>query len=235
MQQITCSVNQPYFFPYFGYFLLLSKSDIFISLDDVNMQKKGFVHRNYILSQGKRSLFTVPIKKISQNKSINQTYLLDHKEFLGKFAKLLRVNYRNYKYYDQVEYILQKLSMCDVDTIADLSLSSVRIICDALQLGVDIKVSSGLQSNDLKGSDKILYLCKSVNASTYLNLPSGENLYDHAYFKKSGIDLMFLKYDTEKFSTMMPEDGLHLSILDTIAKFSFDELSQLFLDTKNKK
>ena len=230
MQQITCSINQPYFFPYFGYFLLLSKSDIFISLDDVRMQKKGFIHRNYILNQNRRSLFTVPIRKISQNKNINQTHLLDYKQFLVKFAADVRANYYHCKYYTQVDYVLQKLEFLDVDTIADLSLSSVRIICDVLQIDVDLKVSSEYPTCGLTGSDRILSLCKSVNASNYLNLPSGVHLYDKTNFKKSGIDLVFLKYDAETFARMMSPDGMPLSILDTVAKFSFEELSRLLED-----
>lgn len=232
MHQITCSINQPYFFPYFGYFLLLSKSDIFISLDDVRMQKKGFIHRNYILNDNCRSLFTVPIRKISQNKNINETHLLDYKKFLIKFAADMRMNYQHCEYYSQVDYVMQQLELLDVETIADLSLSSVRIMCDVLQIGVDIKVSSEYPHCDLTGSDRILKLCKSVNASTYLNLPSGENLYDQTNFKKSGVDLVFLKYDEKTFASMMSPEGMPLSILDTVAKFSFEELSQILEDYK---
>ena len=42
-KRVVCSQYQSaLFFPYCGFFVLLAKSDVFISLDDVNMRKMGF-------------------------------------------------------------------------------------------------------------------------------------------------------------------------------------------------
>ena len=73
MNTKTISINQPYFFPYFGYFILLSHSDIFVSLDDVNMIKKGYIHRNSFVLNGETYFFSVPLQQISQNRKINET------------------------------------------------------------------------------------------------------------------------------------------------------------------
>ncbi|MBO6047753.1 MAG: WbqC family protein, partial [Erysipelotrichaceae bacterium] len=41
-------MNQPYFFPYLGYFQLMNMADMFILYDDVNFIKGGWIHRNRI-------------------------------------------------------------------------------------------------------------------------------------------------------------------------------------------
>ncbi len=41
----TIAVMQPYFFPYAGYFRLMSASDVFVVFDDVQFPRRGRVHR----------------------------------------------------------------------------------------------------------------------------------------------------------------------------------------------
>ena len=60
-------IMQPYLFPYIGYFQLINAVDKFIILDDVNFINRGWINRNYILVNGKKNLFTIPLKKASQN------------------------------------------------------------------------------------------------------------------------------------------------------------------------
>ena len=66
------AIMQPYFFPYLGYWQLISAVDRFIVFDDVNYIKKGWINRNRILLNGKDHLFTLPLKGASQNKLINE-------------------------------------------------------------------------------------------------------------------------------------------------------------------
>ena len=66
---------QPYFFPYTGYFQLIIAADKFVIYDDVNFIKQGWVNRNYILLNGGKFLFTIPVQNISSNIIINQTII----------------------------------------------------------------------------------------------------------------------------------------------------------------
>ena len=45
----------------------------------------------------------------------------------------------------------------------------------------------------LKGSSKVLAICKEMNASTYINPISGAHLYEKSFFESKGIQLEFLK------------------------------------------
>ena len=71
----SIAIMQPYLFPYIGYFQLIDAVDSFIFYNDVNFNKKGWVHRNTILVNWNRHLFTIPCIKVSQNKLIKDTII----------------------------------------------------------------------------------------------------------------------------------------------------------------
>lgn len=52
----TVAIMQPYFFPYIGYWQLLNAVDEFLVYDDVNYIKGGWVNRNNILLDLKKTL-----------------------------------------------------------------------------------------------------------------------------------------------------------------------------------
>ena len=61
------AIMQPYLFPYIGYFQLIHAVDTFVVYDDVNFIKGGWINRNFILSQGKKSRITLQLKGASPN------------------------------------------------------------------------------------------------------------------------------------------------------------------------
>src|SRR5690606_40212158 len=67
---LPISVMQPYIFPYIGYFQLINTVDVFVFYDDVNFIKKGWINRNNVLHGDKSTRFTIPLRKVSQNKPI---------------------------------------------------------------------------------------------------------------------------------------------------------------------
>lgn len=69
------AIMQPYLFPYIGYWQLISAVDKFVLLDDVNFIKRGYINRNSILINGKAHMFSIPIRKASQNRLIMDTKL----------------------------------------------------------------------------------------------------------------------------------------------------------------
>ena len=55
---------QPYFYPYYGYFNLINEVDKFVFLDDVQFNRRGWVHRNKLYNYDKKlSWLTLPLKK----------------------------------------------------------------------------------------------------------------------------------------------------------------------------
>jgi hypothetical protein len=58
-------IMQPYFFPYIGYFQLITTVDMFIIYDNVKYTKKGWINRNRMLQNDKDVMFSLPLKNDS--------------------------------------------------------------------------------------------------------------------------------------------------------------------------
>src|SRR5215471_7161964 len=59
------AIMQPYFFPYIGYFQLVSAVDLFIVYDNIKYTKKGWINRNRLLNNGQEAVFSLPLKGAS--------------------------------------------------------------------------------------------------------------------------------------------------------------------------
>ena len=62
LQIMKLSISQPTFLPWPGYFSLIMNVNEFIFLDSVQFNKRSWQQRNYILSQNKPHLMTIPVK-----------------------------------------------------------------------------------------------------------------------------------------------------------------------------
>ena len=67
------SANQPYFFPYLTYYQMVYISDCFMSLDNFNHIKCGFINRNVVKDKNGNDIkFVISLEKSSPNKTINE-------------------------------------------------------------------------------------------------------------------------------------------------------------------
>ena len=73
-------IMQPYFFPYLGYWQLLSAVDKYVVYDDVAYIKGGWINRNNILLNGKSHLITLPLEQASSFKYINEIHIIRSRE-----------------------------------------------------------------------------------------------------------------------------------------------------------
>ena len=60
---MICSIIQPTFFPWSGYFNIIYNSDLVIFLDDAQYSKNSWHNRNQIVINKKKSWITIPLKK----------------------------------------------------------------------------------------------------------------------------------------------------------------------------
>ena len=82
-------IMQPYFFPYVGYFQLISSADLFILYDNIKYTKKGWINRNRMLLNGKDVPISLPLKKDSDSLDVCERELsadLDRDKLLNRIV-----------------------------------------------------------------------------------------------------------------------------------------------------
>jgi hypothetical protein len=80
------------------------------------------------------------------------------------------------------------------------------------------------KDNTLRAQDKILNICKLLNANKYVNAIGGADLYSKDDFNKVGIELSFLETKIEPYKQFKNEFVPYLSILDVLMFNSIEEI-----------
>ena len=213
------AVMQPYFFPYLGYFQLITAVDKFVLYDDVNFINRGWINRNNILIGGKASLITIPLKAASQNKKICDIAVTDDMKQLDALLKTIYLNYRKAPFFDPVYALLSTLfsNAERYVSISSLCFESIRLVCDYLQIKTVIEPTSVIYNNgQLKAQERILDICQKENASVYINPIGGIELYDDSFFRSHGIELYFLRMIAEPYPQNIDNFVPYLSMLDCL-------------------
>lgn len=188
---------QPYFLPYPGYYFLYKYVDLFVILDDVQFNRRGYIHRNKFIIGNHCSWVSLPLKKNSRHKKINN---LEFNKQSSQYAKFLDIMKKHFSTptLSFLENDLTNLELSPLNYINNLNKKVTKYF------GINKKtiLSSTLNTSDLKGEEKIIEICKKLKASEYFNLSGGKKLYNKNNFQKQGIKIYFLKEFKEKISIL---------------------------------
>jgi hypothetical protein len=211
------AIMQPYIFPYIGYFQLMNAVDTFVVLDDVNYINRGWINRNKILLNDKEHLFTLPVKSASQNKLINEVEIAADAQWVNKFLKTLRAAYQKAPFGATVFPLIEEILQAPYSKISELLNFSFQKINGYLNIGTSIiATSSVFDVGNETGQNRILKICKSANASHYVNPIGGQAIYSKDLFASNGIHLNFIKPRPLEYKQFNGQFIPWLSIIDVM-------------------
>lgn len=221
------AIMQPYFFPYIGYFQLVYSVDKFVIYDDVNYIKQGWIAKNRILLNNKPHNLTLNLRGASSFKKINEIEIGD---FNYKLLKTIQQAYRKAPYFNEVFPVVEQIIGNKEVSLSGYLAYSISQICNYLSINTEILISSRLEkNNNLHGQDKVIAICKLLNADVYVNAIGGQALYSCEDFAKEDIALKFLDTSDIKYEQFGAEFVPWLSIIDVLMFNSTSEV-RLLLD-----
>jgi hypothetical protein len=222
-------IMQPYFLPYIGYFQLIASVDLFIIYNNIKYTKKGWINRNRMLLNGTDAIFSLPLTKDSDYLNIVDRELSPDFNRL-KFLNQMRGAYIKAPEFNEVWPLLKKIIECEESNLFRYIYISVLEICNYLDIKTKICLSSEvLIDHDLKGQDKVIALCKAVDATTYINTSGGVDLYSKDVFNRSGLQLNFIQALPFQYKQLGNEFVPWLSIIDVMMFNSAEDIKNKFL------
>lgn len=220
-------IMQPYFFPYLGYWQLINAVDKYVIFDDVNYIKRGWINRNRILYNGEIRYLNVYLKGVSQNKLINEIEIGDQEKNKNNLT-IIHHAYNKAPYFKDFYPVVEAIINQNATNVADYNGILLNNICEYLGIKTEVVRSSQIdKDNSLRGQDKILDICKRLNATEYYNAIGGRDLYDNIRFRSDGIDLFFLKTDEICYHQFDRKFEPNLSIIDVLMFNSVEETRKL--------
>ena len=226
-------IMQPYFFPYIGYWQLINEVDRFVVLDDVDYKKRGWISRNYILINGKESLINLNVKKPERYSLINEIELFDYDSTRLKIMKKIELAYGRAPFFKDAFSVIESINMKDVGSLTEYLVFAIKSICSYIGIETDIIISSDIEKrSELRRQDRIIDICKRLDASQYINPIGGTSLYSDKSFQEEGIELSFLRCDEIHYRQFNDEFVSNLSIIDVMMFNPPDKINEMLKEFK---
>tara|TARA_B100000287_G_scaffold435165_1_gene502202 strand:- start:964 stop:1674 length:711 start_codon:yes stop_codon:yes gene_type:complete len=229
------AIMQPYFFPYVGYFQLINSVDQFVIYDNIQYEKKGWINRNRILSNGQDRIITLPLKKASDYFNVMDRRLSDNwPDKRRKMINLIKSCYAKAPYFKEGFSIMEESLSYEDTNLFNFLFNSLKKVNEYLNIQTQIIVSSSLDiDHTLKSQDKVISICKSLNAETYINAIGGVKLYKKEDFNKNNIKLNFIQSELTAYKQFKNNFLPWLSIVDVIMFNSRQEIRDKHLSNYN--
>jgi hypothetical protein len=216
--------------PYIGYFQLVAAVDIFVVYDNIKYTKKGWINRNRILMNGEDLIFSLPLKNSSDNlEIINReiSSVFDRRKLLRQFNGA----YSKAPYFTETFQLLERIVNCEYTNLFQYIHYSLTEICSHLGIDTEIRISSDIVTDHtLKGEERVLNLCQTLGAKTYINSIGGIDLYNKDVFSSSGTTLRFIKSNPISYQQFEMEFVPWLSIIDVMMFNTVKQINEYLMD-----
>ena len=208
------AIRQPGYIPYIGFFKKIESVDTFVFLDDVQYSRTDWDNRNKIRTPEGSMWLTVPILNKS-GKLLNQVEIDYSKNWVSKHKAAIKFNYEHSPFFDtywnDIKYILNESRK----KLLDLNISLINYFISVLQIKTKLIFSSDLHIDSM-GSNKLLDICKTLHADTYLSGEFGKNYLDINIFENEKIQIIFEKFEHPKYIQKYPKFIPNMSIIDLL-------------------
>ena len=209
------AIHQPEYLPWLGFFKKMMDSELFVFYDDVQFRKKGWQNRNRIRINDGTALLSIPVHTHSYPK-INEVTIDNEKNWSIRHKKSILYNYARAPYFDEIKDFIESIFEKKFQYLLDLNTEIIKFIMNELEIKSKIVFSSELEISK-KGSDRVLDICKAVDADHYITGTFwAESNLRVEEFKKSNIDVEFQKFQHPIYKQIHGEFIPEMSIIDLL-------------------
>jgi len=212
---IAC--HHPNFMPWPGLFFKAMQASQMVLLDDVQFPLGGsWVNRNRFKNDQGELWLTVPVWKRGRSlQRIDQVEICNEENWQKKHLLSLAHAYSNAPYWDEHSAFCRGIYGKLWQNLLELNLEILDYLWTALSLGQPFVRNSSL-AIESKGSQRLVDICKALGARRYLTIASSHKYLDEELFQRSGIQLIYYKYEPPVYPQLWGDFIANLSVLDLL-------------------
>lgn len=219
------AAHQPNYLPWLGYFYKIMKSDVFILLDDVQFEKRGYQNRVRVKSQSGPQWLTQPV--LQKNKQLTSDVLFSPSiNWREKHLNQIRSNYGRAPHFKSVIDTFTEWLNTGGESQAEFNIGLIEGISHQLGARATFVRSStfGVSST---GSKRLAELGQHVGGSIYLSGRGGQAYQDENDFFNKGQKLSYTRFAEAPYPQLHGDFVGGLSVIDAIFNLGFDDLKEI--------
>ena len=188
---VVVAVHQPNYLPWFGYFLKMAVSDIFVFHDDVAINSRGLTRRVKIAHQlpfRQPRWLTVPLHKHSDSSRICDLLVCKDQSWAQQHLALIANTYVHSPYFSEVMPMIEAmfLPLQELELLAQVNMHLIRAVDSAFELSPQYEISSQFAFRAAP-SETNAALVKALQGTHYLSGKGAEAYEKPESYARHGI------------------------------------------------
>lgn len=210
------AILQSNYIPWKGYFDLIRSVDEFVLYDDMQYTKNDWRNRNLIKTPNGPAWLTIPVRQESLAQTIRETRIADPR-WATRHWKSIAQNYARATYFKEYRDAFEELYLNAAEPwLSEINRRFLLAVNSLLGITTTIRCSSEFTLAPGK-SERLLELCKTLGATTYLSGPAARDYLDVAIFTEAAIEVEWMDYcGYPEYSQLFPPFAHGVSIVDLI-------------------
>lgn len=230
---MNISIHQPHYFPWIGYLDKMAKSDIFVILDQVQLEKGSQMIRNCVLdANGAKKYITISAD--TKDYLAREYRSIQTKDIAGwttRQLNALKNYYRKAKYQKEIMPILEHFFQGNHDTVCQWVCASIELARKILDIKTPLNYQSQIEyDRENKRSDLVYAICEALKADVYFSGRGASVSYlERDKFAANHIDIVFQDFQHPVYSqcgraTFIPG----VSVIDMLFNCGIEESKRIF-------
>lgn len=211
------AITQSNYIPWKGYFDLINEVDIFVLYDDVQFTRRDWRNRNVIKTAEGLKWLTIPVKmKGKYLQKIDETIVSDS-NWGAKHWRTIKQFYQSAKFFNLYCDIFENFyRTTNEPNLSFINYELIKVICKLLNINTEIRWSSEFSHCEGK-TERLIGICKSLDATTYISGPAAKNYFDCNFALRSGINVKWIDYSSYPvYQQLFPPFEHQVSVLDLL-------------------
>jgi len=190
---LICTIHQPNYLPYLGFFEKAYRSDVLILYDTTQFKKNDWQNRNRICTKDSWQWLSVPVIHNFGQKFKDVKIDLAKKPLKKNWLSIKTV-YGSAPFFRDYSGIFEEIYNSQYTHISDINCSLIIAVASILELKTKFIKNSELFPVDTFSTQALVDICRNVNADTYISGKEGRNYLEHELFEQSKINIIFQDY-----------------------------------------
>lgn len=222
------AIHQPNFFPWLGYFRKIAISDIFVFLDDAEIQKSGSTWTNRTELNGANGAYfaTAPLDRESKKFGSISKVRFQDSNWREKMVATVQNSYSKSPYFGEFSQLIFELINNSDPNLSSYNRFAVIELYKLFELPIPEFINSSELNIDATSTERLVKICMATGATEYVYGGGAQNYQDNSLFDKAGIIIRESKFKVAGEITSEPNSKIY-SIIDTLFKFGPKEISNV--------
>ena len=213
---MICTIHQPNYLPYLGFFEKAYNSDIFVLYDTTQFKKNDWQNRNKLCTGNGWQWISLPILHDFGQK-IMEVKIKDPGKSLAKNWRSIKVIYGRAPFFKEYAPEYEEIYNSGTELISELNSSIIQTAARQLGLKTRFIKSSELPEINTTSTQALIDINRFVNADTYISGAEGINYLDMDLWNGSGLKIIFQKYHHPVYKQFNSDEFQpYMNILDLI-------------------